>query len=255
MYFRDLGSGPAVLFLHGTPSPAADWLPLAEPLIAKHRVLIPDLPGYAQSPAAADARCEAVGASIAEALAALGVRRLHGVVGFSTGAYRALELVLRRRVEADVVVGVGALASFDDEGRAFRLRTAEILRQTPEFLYGPEVRAMFQQLMLSPAWAAAHPADLERVHQWVHTTTPAALAAELDAWAACADLRPELAKLATRLYLRVGALDLGAPPAVSAEIQSLVPGSTLDVVAGCGHTLLIEDLAATATAIARALEG
>lgn len=253
MFFRELGIGPSVLLLHGTPSPAADWLPIAERLAQTYKVFIPDLPGYGQSPAPADASIEVVDAAIAAALEERGARQLRGVVGFSTGAYRAFELVLRRRLEAEVVVGIGALATFDEPGRAFRRQMAQTLRENPQYLFGPEVREVFRQLMLSPGWAAAHPEDLERVCQWVHLTAPSALAGELDALAAAADLRPELPRLAARLHLRVGELDAGAPPAVSQEIQGLVPRATLDVVAGCGHTLLLEDVEGTAAAIARAL--
>jgi pimeloyl-ACP methyl ester carboxylesterase len=255
MFFRDFGSGPVVLFLHGTPSPAADWLPIAERLSASHRVLIPDLPGYGQSPPATDATYEKVDVALAAELSALGARQLRGVVGFSTGAYRAFELVLRRRVKTEVLVGIGAIATFDDAGRAFRRQMAQALRANPEFRHGPEVREAFRQLMLSPGWVAAHPEDLERVFRWVDLIAPAALADELDALAAVPDLRPDLAGLAARLYLRVGELDLGAPPAVSQELQKLVPGSTLDVVPGCGHTLLIEDVEGTASALARVLAG
>jgi 3-oxoadipate enol-lactonase len=253
MFVRELGSGPVVLALHGTPSPAEDFLPIAEHLAAKYRVLVPDLPGYGKSAAPADASYEAVDAEIAAMLAERGARKLHGVIGFSSGGYRALELVLRRRVEAEVVIGLGAIANFDQAGRDMRRQLGDVLEANPQFLYGPEIRDMFRQLMLSPAWAEAHPADLERVYQWVPLTSPAALAAEAKAMATMPDLRPELAGLAARLYLRVGELDLGAPPSVSEEIARLAPRASVEVVRGCGHTLLIEDLAGTIAAIEREL--
>ncbi|MBA3398170.1 MAG: alpha/beta fold hydrolase [Deltaproteobacteria bacterium] len=60
MYVRDvgMGMGPVVLLLHGTPSPAEDWLPLVEVLARRYRVLVPDLPGYGQSSPLADPRVE-----------------------------------------------------------------------------------------------------------------------------------------------------------------------------------------------------
>lgn len=254
MFVREVGSGgPVVLLLHGTPSPADDLMPIAERLARTYRVLVPDLPGYGKSAPPADASYERVDAEIADMLAARDARRLRAIVGFSTGGYRALELVLRRRVEADVVVGLGAFATLDDAGREMRRQFADALDANPQFLYGPEVRDVFRQVMLSPAWVESHPADLERVYRWVHLTSPAALAAELHAMAVMPDLRPELPGLSARVCLRVGELDAGAVPAFSHEIASLVPRATVDVVRGCGHTLPIEDLEGTIDAIERAL--
>jgi 3-oxoadipate enol-lactonase len=253
MVVREIGSGPTVLALHGTPSPAEDFLPLGERLAAKYRVLIPDLPGYGESAAPPDASYEAVDARIAEMLEARGARTLHALIGFSRGGYRALELVLRRRVEAEIVVGLGAFATFDTAARDMRRQLAAALEANPQFLYGPEIRDMFRQLMLSPAWAEVHPEDLERVYRWVRVTSPAAAAAEVSAMAEIPDLRPEFGRMPARLYLRVGEFDLGAPPAVSEEIARLAPRATVDVVRRCGHTLLIEDLAGTTDAIIREL--
>ena len=42
MFVRDVGHGDAILLLHGTPSPAADWAPLVDVLSAKYRVLVPE---------------------------------------------------------------------------------------------------------------------------------------------------------------------------------------------------------------------
>jgi pimeloyl-ACP methyl ester carboxylesterase len=255
MFVRELGhvSAPPVLLLHGTPSPASDWLPVAERLASSYHVLIPDLPGYGESPPPTNASYEAVDAEVAAMLAARGAGKLRGVVGFSSGAYRAFELVLRGRVEADVVIGIGAFATFDEGARAARRQIARAMAADPMFLFGPELRAMMHDLMLSPRWLAAHPKDLDRVLGWLRISPPAALRAEIAAMAEISDLRPELSRLTARVYLRVGELDVGAPPATSEEIRRLVPRATMDIVPGCGHSLLIEDLEGTTEAIVREL--
>jgi 3-oxoadipate enol-lactonase len=250
MFVRELGSGPTILALHGTPSPAEDFMPLAERLASRYRVLVPDLPGYGKSPAPADASYEAVDATVARVV---GGQRLRAIIGFSSGGYRALEMVLRKRVETDLVIGLGAIADFDEAGRTMRDQLGSTLDANPQFLYGPEIRDMLRQLMLSPAWVEAHPQDLERVYRWVEVTSPAALAAEAHAMARMPNLRPELGRMPARVYLRVGELDLGAPPAVSEEIARLAPRASVDVVPGCSHTLLIEDLEGTISAIEREL--
>ena len=72
MSVQAVGEGPAVLLLHGTPSPVADWAPLAERLATRFHVIIPALPGYGASPAPRDATMEAIGDAIAAMLARRG---------------------------------------------------------------------------------------------------------------------------------------------------------------------------------------
>lgn len=254
MFVREVGHGPVVVVLHGTPSPASDWFPLADALAPRYRVLTPDLPGYGQSAAPRDATIEAVGDQLAAMLADHDATRVRAIVGYSTGAYRALDLVLRAGILADVVVAIAGVAAFDDDARAMRRELARRLEADPGYLGSAEVAAMMSELMLSPSWRNAHPADTRRVCAWVHTTTPAALAAELRALAASRDLRPELARLRARLYARVGTLDRGCPPSWSEQMTALAPASTLELVIGCGHALPIEDGPATVAAIVREIE-
>ena len=253
MNVRDLGAGPTVLLLHGTPSPAADWLPVAERLARRYRVLVPDLPGYGRSPRPASADYEAVDEQLAAMLDERGGRNLHAIGGFSSGAYRAFEMVLRKRVTAEVVIGIGAFVTFDQAGRDLRRQLGERIAADPSYYRGDDMLGFLREVMLSPAWRDRHPEDLERVLAWLDLTSPEAIAAEACAMARLADLRPELPDLRARVYLRVGELDIACPPAVSDEIRRLVPRATMEVVPGCGHTLFIDDLPGTVDAIAREL--
>lgn len=250
MYVRELGKGPVVVLLHGTPSPAADWLPLAEALAPSYRVLVPDLPGYGRTPALADPTMERVGDALATMLAARGVGEVHAIAGYSSGAYRAFDLVLRHRIPCGLLVSLGGLVAFDDEARAARRAIAAALDRDPAYLRGAEVREVMRTLMLSPSWRARHPEDEARVIGWLDLTTAAALAAELVALADARDLRPELAGVTCPVYARVGTLDVGCPPAYSEDIVRGVPHGELELVDGCGHALLIEDHDATVAAIA-----
>src|SRR6266481_4439364 len=46
----ELGSGPAVLLLHGNPDNADEWALLMGRLAGRHRCIAPDFPGYGKSP-------------------------------------------------------------------------------------------------------------------------------------------------------------------------------------------------------------
>lgn len=255
MFVRDIGNGPVVLCLHGTPSPADDWMPLAAALAPRYRVLVPDLPGYGQSAALADASMECVGDAVVAMLRDRGVEQLHTVVGYSSGVYRAFDIVLRHPGLAPrLVVSLSGIVTLDQAGREMRIGFAEALEADPAFLDSPTLQDVMRQLMLSDTWRAAHPDDERRVVGWLHTTTASALAAECRALAVMRDLRPELRGLATPVYARVGAVDVGAPPACSDELVGLVANGSLDVVPGCGHGMLIEDLPQTVRAIAAQID-
>lgn len=250
MFTRDVGGGPCVLLLHGTPSPADDFDALVEVLAPAFRVLVPDLPGYGRSPALENPTVERVGDAIASMLRERGVERLHAVVGYSTGVYRALDLVLRHRREVRLLVALAGMATFDEAGRQFRAQFAARLRNEPGLLHSDELADLMLALMASPGWCATHPDDAERIRRWPTITSAAALAAELDALAAARDLRPELAALPCAVYVWVGELDAGAPPEWSHDLAQCVGArATVDIVPACGHAILVEDREATAAAI------
>ena len=54
-FYRDIGSGPAVILLHGFAEDGATWDNLAGPLSARCRLIIPDLPGISSIEDLADA--------------------------------------------------------------------------------------------------------------------------------------------------------------------------------------------------------
>lgn len=231
MFVRELGRGPTVLLLHGTPSPAADWLPVAERLAARYRVLVPDLPGYGSSPMGGD-------------LADLG-RDFHAIAGYSTGAYRALDLLLNRGVRAKKLALVAGMATFPDDARAMRRAVADELTAG----YGARMRALMAELML----AAPVPAHVAEVQCWLSLIAPEDLATELRALADVADLTPRLGELRMPVYLRVGARDIGAPPAWTLAIAQHLCDARIDIVPGVGHALFVEDRRATVDALAEAL--
>jgi pimeloyl-ACP methyl ester carboxylesterase len=101
------GAGPALVCVHGLAVSSRYFVPLAERLAARHRVVVPDLPGYGKSPTPP----EALGIEqLADALTAwldlLDVERAP-LVGNSLGCQVAVDLAVRRpeRVAALVLLG------------------------------------------------------------------------------------------------------------------------------------------------------
>jgi 3-oxoadipate enol-lactonase len=237
MHSRIYGDGTAVLLLHGMPSTTADLVPLAEALARSHRVLLPDLPGYGRSPRLEPYTLDAVQRAIESLLAAHAIERT-AVVGFSGGAYRALRLALDRRVEVTRIACIGATPGPGPEEADGLRHAAQDLRAGADF-HGVAV-ARF----LSPRWQNDASA-IAAVQAWMSAAPGDVLAAELDALADAGDIRPELPRLRIPLLLRVGESDVATPPALSRDIAAAVSDAKLEIVAGAGHALLIEDAAAT----------
>jgi 3-oxoadipate enol-lactonase len=210
--------------------------PLVRVLSKRFRVLVPDLPGYGTSWSMAG-RYSFEGAQrlLEEALMKRGVRRA-GVIGFSTGAYRALLLaVARGPIEVPVVLGLAGFACVPDELRPEYERAAERIRSGEAL--GEELASTF----FSPDYYDAHPEAVAEVERWPDAAGRGVLAGELEALARSIDLRPQLERVPARVILRVGELDVMAPPERSAEIAASVPGATIDVIPNAGHALMFED--------------
>lgn len=251
MFVREVGNGPVVLVLHGSPSDPDQFLPLLDALAADHRVLLPYLPGYGASPPEANASYAHAGDQLACELRTRHVGELAAIIGYSSGSYRAFDLVLRREVRTRRIIGLGALAWTPPELAAVLREAVGALRTDPTL--AGAMKAALPDRWLSPRWRAAHPEDGARVSAWFDAAPLATVLAELEAQVGVPDLRPQLRELAAEIHLRVGELDVACPPAWSHEIARLAQRATLEIVPGAGHALLIEDAPATVAWIASLL--
>ncbi|WP_372789483.1 alpha/beta fold hydrolase [Paraconexibacter sp.] len=127
----DLGSGPAVVFVHGLAGSWQNWLENLPEFARDHRVIALDLPGFGHSPMPADRiTITRYAAIVDELLASLGVDDAT-IVGNSMGGFVALDMALRhaRRVRRLVLVaaaGVSRLRPGTDQALS-ALRRAERL--------------------------------------------------------------------------------------------------------------------------------
>lgn len=171
--FREGGSGPAVLLLHGFPQTRALWARIAPVLVAAgYRVVAADLRGYGDSgqPAwRADGSghsFRAMGRDMAALMAALGADRFH-LVGHDRGARVAHRMALDHagRVRSvtlmDILPTRTLLEGFDLAlGRAYWHWT--FLAQPepfPERMIEADPDAFFQTCLLG--WGAARLADFD----------------------------------------------------------------------------------------------
>ncbi|MFY9745627.1 MAG: alpha/beta fold hydrolase [Acidobacteriaceae bacterium] len=137
LFYTAVGGGPAVVLLHPTPVDHRFWMPVAEILQAKYRVIVPDLRGHGQSE-------RGEGPITVEKLAADAGRLLDHLEigkallgGCSIGGYTLFEIwrTMPSRVEGFAFCNAKAQAD-TEAGRAKRDETIAKVRErgTAEFI-------------------------------------------------------------------------------------------------------------------------
>jgi pimeloyl-ACP methyl ester carboxylesterase len=110
----ELGSGPALLFVHGLGGSWTNWLETVCAFAGDHRVVALDLPGFgaSDSPPSEPASITGYAALLDELCGVLGITSA-AVVGSSMGGLVAAELALRspQRVERLVLVSAAGLST------------------------------------------------------------------------------------------------------------------------------------------------
>ena len=130
----DLGSGPAVVFVHGLSGSWPNWLEQLPVLAREHRAIALDLPGFGHSPMPRDPISIPGYARLLDGLLdELGVAGA-AVVGNSMGGFIAAELAINvpQRVERLVLVSAAGLSTHNDPRTRYALpalRRAERIMQ------------------------------------------------------------------------------------------------------------------------------
>jgi pimeloyl-ACP methyl ester carboxylesterase len=240
LHIRSFGDGPAVALLHGCPVPSDHLEPLALALaVAGFRAILVDLPGYGASAALPEPYSfDRAAAAIEHAFGEERITEL-AIVGHSLGAYRAFHLAVRGRVRINAVVSLCGMLDFVDEERRGFVELAQAVRA------GADLRDVLVSRYLSPGFRAAEPDASREVRGWYDHFSLSVVAAELEAVAGAADLRPMLRDLGIAILARVGELDVSAPVQKSKQITGSVPGAELEIVPNVGHLLLTEDFPST----------
>ena len=240
---REMGTGAPVLLLHGYPLDGAMWSGVARALMARFRVLKPDLPGRGDTPAPSGGKMEEYADFLEAILEAVGSPA--GVAGFSMGGYAALALARRRPEHLAALALVDTRAQGDDDaGRAKRDEAIATVRSAG---LASIADAMVPKL-LSPA-SIGNRDLVERVRRIILRQKPETAEADLTAMRDRADSRPMLASIAIPALIVVGAEDALTPPADSEAMASAIPGARLTTIPGSAHLAPMERPGAVAAAL------
>lgn len=239
----DAGEPPLVL-VHGLGGTVENWRALAPPLAARHRVLVPDLPGHGSSGLLPEARDVD---ALAEAV--LGIVDAEGLagavwIGHSLGGLVSLRAAAHRPEAARGLV-LAAAAGIGSASRAAHITLAVLGTARPGRLIAPYRRSLARSRFGRRAtfgwWGAADPdaLDPELAEAFLvgpahHTDTRQAGRALL-----ASDPRTELDRVTCPCVCLWGASDNWVRPQDGMEYARRL-GAPLRTIAGCGHLLIGE---------------
>jgi pimeloyl-ACP methyl ester carboxylesterase len=240
----DRGQGPSVLAIHGQPGQAGDWDGVAARLVADHRVLVPDRPGYGRS-----GRTAVDMAANADILADLLVERgavPATVVGHSYGGGIAVLLAVGRPevVSGLVLVGsVGRADSLNTVDHVLALPWAgEILTAAGMVAFGrvmPHLRGLVAHIPGQRlAWLEASLPDRgyrDAVSGSVRQTRQSFVFEQRALVREIADVEAALPRVGVPTVVISGTWDVVVPPSVATSIAAEIAGAELVTVARTGH--------------------
>jgi len=229
--YERVGTGPAVLLIHGWAANHTFWDRQLQGLRAKYTLIAPDLRGHGESSRPKSGYgVGALAGDLETLVRALRVPRV-AVVGWSMGGLVAMELV-RRLGERASALGLVCTVP----GRVTNPELAETMVAGVERDFRGYVREFAPQLFkvgkASPllAWATG---QLEK--------TPPHVASACIASLRTIDLVPQLAALRVRTTVFHGRHDALLPPADAETLTRQIPGAELIVFEESGHMPPLEE--------------
>lgn len=238
----DEGTGPVVVLLHAFPCDRSMWSAQVPELVeAGWRVMVPDLPGFGDSPLLDEpASLTAVVESLATSLLERSVDRCV-LVGLSVGGYLIMEW-LRRHPE--MLAGVALCdtkASADNhDAVAGRLDMASAVQADPTKC-APILRERLLPIIVGETTASSRPHIVEQVTRWMDTAAPASVAWYQRAMAARPDSSPTLQETELPVLIVWGDEDVMSPRAEQDSMVEVLRDVRMSVIARAGHLTAVED--------------
>ena len=222
MVYFEGGSGDAVVLLHGAGNQAGNWNAVVPALAARHRLLIPDLPGHGESaPKSGPLPLAGAVAALDALLTARAASEPVTLVGNSMGGWIALLYAREHptRLRRVVLVNGGAIRGEMPTGFTLLPKNRVEARAMLAALIGP-------QTPLPPDFV---------LDDLVEKIARGALPRTMTGFRESDLLDDQLDDLAVPVALVWGDADQLLPPAYAERQRAAIPGATLALLPGCGH--------------------
>jgi len=230
--YEILGNGPPVVLLHPFPAHHELWLPGAQTLISRYRVILPDLRGHGDSGIGeGPATMEKHAADVARILDHAEVGRA-AFAGVSIGGYVLFEFWRRypARIAALALCNTKAQAD-TPEGKAGRLQAAaDVLERGTE----PFFESMVPKL-LGKTTRETRPDRVEGALRMMRKMSPEDVAQVQRGMAERPDSVPMLKTINVPTLLVTGDEDILTGPPDAELMHQNIPGSQLKIVPRAGH--------------------
>ena len=230
--YDDLGSGDALVLIHGHPFNRSMWLPQVDAFSATHRVITPDLRGYGESAVTiGKVMLEQHAQDIRDLLDHLGIGQIV-LGGLSMGGQIVMEFYQQFPERVRGLVLADTFAQLDTavikEGR---IKMVERILREGLHDYTLEVLPK----MITPANVERLPEVAAQVLGMMRGTAPEGAAASLRGRTERRDYVPLLPEIAVPTLIVVGREDEFTPVRDAELMRDLIPHSRLAVIEGAGH--------------------
>ena len=242
-FYRERGSGPVALFIHGFPLDASMWIEQLVALSDVRRCVAPDLRGFGRSdPSIRPAlSMDEHADDVADLLDVLGID-LVDLVGLSMGGYVALAFAERHpeRLRSLALVDTKATADSKDAKAGRDRMAAKVVAQGREAIVADLMPVLVADT--ASTWLEG------RVRQMVTDTRVETMVAALEGMQQRPDRSSVLDEIAVPVAVIVGEQDVLIPPA-EARTMAAIAGATVTVIPDAGHMSPIEQPGAVAEAL------
>ena len=233
------GDATPIIFLHGVGSDKSVWAPQLAYFGQQRRAVAFDYPGYGESDPSPDATGDDFAAVILAAMDALDIDNAH-VCGLSLGGVIAIALHAADPSRCASLILADSFAVHPD-GQAIFDRSEAASRTVG-------MRGLAEARAGALLGTAATPAMHAEVIDTMSNIDPAAYVIGARAvW--LADQIDRASAIRVPTFVLVGDEDSITPPALSEQLVSLIPGATMEVIAGVGHLANLEQPTAFNSAV------
>ena len=233
----EIGSGPAVVFLHGLGGSRTAWEPQLRGLSDGWRCVAWDMPGYGVSrPFSGQMTWEKAAAAVIELLGLLGVSSAH-LVGMSLGGMVALNTALLHRDHVRSLILLATSPAFGLDGSTtVEGWKAERLAPLSAAVTLADVAPRMLRTVAGPQAPDSVIAEASRSMARI---SPEGFRAAVECLPSH-DLRRRLGELQLPCLVMVGDLDLETPPSYARYLTDHIAGARLAVIEGAGHLVNLE---------------
>jgi pimeloyl-ACP methyl ester carboxylesterase len=230
--YRVMGNGPSVVLLHPFPANHEFWLPVAEELSSRYRLILPDLRGHGESEVGdGPATMARHAADLVRIMDDAQVGRVP-LIGVSIGGYILFELWRRHRERIAALGLCNTKAPADNaEGRAGRLQAAnDVLDRGTE----PFLQSMVSRV-LAKTTQETRPDLVQGALRMMRQMSPEDIAQVQRGMAERPDSIETLKTINVPTLIVTGDEDLFTGINEAELMRQHIPGSQVRVIAKAGH--------------------